>query len=207
LEELFAEHAAVRVLEADAAQLDWGAELSGGPKPHVVAGNLPYQITGRLIEKAVGMAPILARAVFMVQREVADRLIATASTGNYGVLSVFTQAAFSVERAITVSRGAFMPQPRVDSAVVVLTPHATPRAAETPVFRDVVKRAFGQRRKKLRNAWRGLAKLDADAVARCAEQAGVDLNSRAETLAVEDFARMADATQRALAGGGGAPES
>ena len=143
------------------------------------------------------LAPSIARAVFMLQREVADRLAADSGSKNYGVLSVFTQAAFSVERAITVSRGAFMPQPKVDSAVVVLTPHAVPRAEENDVFRDVVKRAFGQRRKKLRNAWRGLGELDVDGIADCAEQAGIDLSARAETLAVEDFARMAKAVSKA----------
>jgi 16S rRNA (adenine1518-N6/adenine1519-N6)-dimethyltransferase len=90
-----------------------------------------------------------------------------------------------------VKRGAFYPQPNVDSAVVVLT-RATRITEETPAFRAVVKAAFSQRRKTLRNAWRSLP-LDREGLARAAEQAGIDLDARGETLDVSAFARMAEA--------------
>jgi 16S rRNA (adenine1518-N6/adenine1519-N6)-dimethyltransferase len=194
LGELFAAEVAAGTLEireADAARLDWAALLALGPAPRVLCGNLPYQITGKLIEKAVGQRDAVDRVVVMVQREVADRLAAAPGTADYGALSVFTQAAFTVRRAIAVPRGAFVPAPRVDSAVVVLEPAGARRAAETPAFRAVVKAAFTARRKTLRNAWRGLA--DRAAVDAAAARAGIDLGARGETLAVEDFARMAAA--------------
>ena len=189
LAELFAGREHLQLLEADAVQVDWRAHLEQGPAPRVVAGNLPYQITGRLIEKTVGMADLIDRAVFMVQREVAERLAAAPGRSEYGALSVFTQAAFEVERAFKLPAGAFAPAPRVESAVVVLKPLSPPRAVEDEAFREVVKRAFNQRRKTLRNAWKALMpKRELEAAA---AQAAVDLSARAETLAVEAFANMA----------------
>jgi 16S rRNA (adenine1518-N6/adenine1519-N6)-dimethyltransferase len=191
LTELFHDAPHVTVVEADAAQVDWQGLLASGPRPHVLAGNLPYQITGRLLELAVHAASALDRAVFMVQREVADRLVARPGEEDYGALSVFTQAAFHVERALKVPPGAFFPAPNVDSAVVTLTPLATPRAKETDAFRELVRRAFAQRRKTLRNAWRGVFGWPIEELERAAANARVDLSVRGETLSVEDFARVA----------------
>ncbi len=184
----FESHEHVHVHEADAAKLDWLAQLQDGPRPHVVAGNLPYSITGRLVQRAIRVARQIDRAVFMVQREVADRLAAAPGSKSYGMLSVFTQAAFDVRLEIKVSSGAFHPAPKVDSGVVLLVSHETPRAEETPLFAEVVRRAFAARRKTLRNAWKQL--LPRESLEPAAEAAGVDLSARAETLAVEDFARM-----------------
>jgi 16S rRNA (adenine1518-N6/adenine1519-N6)-dimethyltransferase len=191
LGELFADRPNVELCEADAVKLDWPAALAGGPRPHALAGNLPYQLTGRLLEKAVGEARLFDRAVFMVQREVAARISAPPGGKSYGALSVFVQAAFAVELAFTVAPGAFTPPPEVASAVVVLVP--SPRAEETAAFRRVVKSAFSTRRKTLRNAWRALGSRAA--LEEAAARAAVDLGARAETLAVEDFARMAAALE------------
>lgn len=181
------------LVEADAARLDWLEALGDGPRPHVVAGNLPYLITGKLIERAVHLAAHLDGAVFMVQAEVADRLAASPGDESYGALTVFTQAAFSVRRLLSAKPGSFYPPPSIHSAVVVLTP--CPRAEETDAFRELVKRAFAARRKTLRNAWSGAfgwdrARLDAEA-----QSAGISLDARGETLAVEDFARLAKAAE------------
>ncbi len=186
-QELSAEVAAGRlsILEQDAKSVDFVTALSGRPRPHVVAGNLPYQITGPLLEKAVHAAPSIERAVFLVQLEVADRLAAAAGSDQYGALSVFAQRAFAVERAFIVRRGAFYPQPNVDSAVVTLVPRGA--GPETQSFRSVVRLAFQQRRKQLRNAWSSLAGDVAGAAAR----AGIDLSARGESLTVADFERMA----------------
>jgi 16S rRNA (adenine1518-N6/adenine1519-N6)-dimethyltransferase len=178
------------ILEEDAKRVDFVAALAGRPTPHVVAGNLPYQITGPLLEKAVHSAPSIARAVFLVQLEVADRLAAAPGSDNYGALSVFAQRAFDVERAFVIRRGAFYPQPNVDSAVVTLQPRGAP--AESDEFRAVVKRAFEQRRKKLKNAWAGLFGERGIDLEAAAERARIDLSLRGETLAVADFVRMAE---------------
>jgi 16S rRNA (adenine1518-N6/adenine1519-N6)-dimethyltransferase len=172
----------------DALDADWAALAS--TKPAVLAGNLPYLITGRLIERAIQLAERIERAVFMVQAEVADRLVAPPASNAYGALSVFTQAAFRAEKLLTVRGGAFHPRPEVDSTVVVLTPHRPCGAIEDDAFRAVVKGAFQARRKTLRNAWRGLfegERFDGK------EVAGIDLGRRGETLSVEEFARAADA--------------
>ena len=181
----------LRVIEADALEVDWGAELVGGPRPHVIAGNLPYLITGRLLEKATQLADEIDGAVFMLQAEVADRLAAPAGGDAYGALSVFVQAAFSVKKILTVRGGAFYPKPDVDSAVVHLVPHRPRRAAETEAFRLAVRGAFGMRRKTLRNAWKGIYGWSREELEAAAATAQVSLDARGETLPVEAFARLA----------------
>jgi len=178
------------VVEADALLVDWAAELSG-PRPHVIAGNLPYQITGALLERATTLVDRVDRAVFMVQAEVAERLAAKPGSKAYGALSVFVQAAFEVRRLLTVRGGAFFPRPEVDSAVVVLEPWRPRRAEETEAFREAVRSAFGARRKTLRNAWRGLYGWSRDELEAHAEAAQISLDARGETLSVDDFARIA----------------
>ena len=180
------------LLEADAQTVDVPALL--GPAddgaPRVLAGNLPYQITGRLLQLAVTHSQRLERAVFMVQDEVADRLLASPGTKEYGALTVFVRAAFEVRRVTKVSPGSFYPSPEVTSSVVALLPDRPPKAEETEAFRALVKGAFGMRRKKLKNAWRALFADDAPH-GQAAERAGVSLDARGETLDVADFARMA----------------
>ena len=150
----------------------------------------PYQITGPLVTLAVRQRVLLQRVVYLVQLEVGDRLAAPAGHEAYGALSVFTQAAFDVERAFVVRRGAFYPQPNVDSCVVVLEPRARP-IEETPAFRELVKRGFGARRKTLSNAWQGVLGATKESLARAAARAQIDLGARAERLAPEAFERMA----------------
>jgi 16S rRNA (adenine1518-N6/adenine1519-N6)-dimethyltransferase len=183
----------LHILEADAQAIDVAA-LNGDAEegsPRILCGNLPYQITGRLLQLATHNAAHLDRAVFMVQDEVADRLIAAPGSKTYGALTVFTRAAFDIARLMKVSRGSFHPAPDVTSSVVVLTPRRPPRAEETPMFRAVVKQAFAMRRKTLRNAWGEVAKPDA--VARAAAACGVSLDARGETLSVDQFAAVAKA--------------
>jgi len=183
------------VLEEDAKRADLGALLLAGPAPRVLAGNLPYQLTGPLLERTSELASVVDRVVFTVQAEVAARLIATPGTSEYGALTVFVGAAFAVKRAFSLGAAAFFPRPRVDSAVLVLSPHRPPRARETVQFRAAVRAAFSQRRKTLRNAWSGLG--NASDVARWAERSAIDLGRRGETLSIEEFARFAEVSSEA----------
>lgn len=181
----------VRIVEGDAQAID-PAELIGGAEegsPRVLAGNLPYQITGRLLERAVSYAEAVDRVVFMVQLEVAERLAASPGSKIYGGLTVFVQAAFRVTKLFDVSPGSFHPPPDVTSAVVMLEPRRPRLAEETEMFRAVVKGAFGARRKTLRNAWSRVA--EPDRIAEAASKAGISLDARGETLDVEAFAKMA----------------
>jgi 16S rRNA (adenine1518-N6/adenine1519-N6)-dimethyltransferase len=175
--------------EADAKSVDYQGLLDKTPGPHVLSGNLPYQITGPLLRLAMELAPRLSRAVFLVQKEVAVRMLASAGTEDYGALSVFSQASFEVQRLLKVGAGAFYPAPKVDSMVVTLTPLAA--AVHVQGFDELVRLAFQNRRKTLRNAWNKSA--SAEKLNRAAEQAGIDLGARGEQLAVGDFQRMARA--------------
>jgi 16S rRNA (adenine1518-N6/adenine1519-N6)-dimethyltransferase len=177
------------VAEADAKTFAYEAELVAEAAPRVIAGNLPYHLSGVLLELFVRLAPRLERAGALIQLEVAQRLVAPAGGDDYGALSVFTQAAYRVTRPLIVRRGAFYPQPGVDSALVVLEPLERPVTEETPRFRELVKAAFSQRRKKLKNAWSGV--LTPPELERVAKSAAIDLDRRGETLSVAEFARMA----------------
>ena len=136
------------------------------------------------------------RAVLMLQREVAARLVARPRTGARGVLSVLVQTFADVRIAFGVSRRSFLPPPQVDSAVVDVRWSAAPRAdvGAVDVYRAVVRAAFGKRRKMLRNALAELAaerELEPAALADVFARAGVDPRRRAETLELEEFARLA----------------
>ncbi len=185
----------VRILEGDAQTID-PRELLGPAdpeSPRVLCGNLPYQITGRLLERAVHNADDVERVVFMVQLEVADRLAAAPGSKTYGALTVFTRAAFRAVKLFSVGPGSFHPPPDVTSAVIRLEPERPRRALETELFRALVKGAFAMRRKTLRNAWRHVAPMDRLGAA--AERSGISLDARGETLDVDKFAAMAAALE------------
>jgi len=188
----FAEIPTVEIVEADAKTFDYRAfarqDIIAKPRDLSLVGNLPYQLTGALLERATEIAPLLVRAVFMVQREVGARLLAAPGTKDYGALTVFVRAAFDVARVMRVSAGSFFPRPDVESTVVILVPRKD-RVTETETFRALVHAAFAKRRKTLRNAWSGIAEASAlDAAARaCA----ISLDARGETLSAEQFAAMA----------------
>ncbi len=175
----------VEVVEADAKTFDYAAI-----DRFILAGNLPYQLTGPLIERATTLRGHVTRVVVMVQREVADRMVASPSTKTYGALTVFVRAAFDVRRELNVSPGSFFPPPDVTSTVITLTPRAI-HYEETETFRALVRAAFAQRRKTLRNAWRELA--PADVLASAALAAHISLDARGETLDVAQFDAMSSA--------------
>ena len=175
------------LMEADAKAVDVKALFSGTKRPRVLCGNLPYQLTGPLMRRAVEFRPAVDRVVFLVQREVADRLASKPNQSSYGALSVFIQAQYVVRKLKNVAPGAFSPRPRVSSAVVGLEPRQD-AAAENETFRRLVRAAFAQRRKKLKNALAPLA--EAPKLGEAALRAQVDLGLRAEDLSVATFLRF-----------------
>ena len=191
LSEELGAHPDLEIRQGDAADLDLTAYSTGCGTKLVVTGNLPYQATGAILRQVVRHREVLAGAVLMVQREVRDRLVAEPGTKDYGALSVFTQAGFEVDTLCRLKPGSFFPPPKVESAVVRLTPLLAPRAEETPTFQEAVRAAFQMRRKTLRNALRPMG--DPERCARAADEAGIDLGRRGETLSVEEFARFAGA--------------
>ena len=186
----------VVVAEGDALEMDWRV-LAGGP--FLVAGNIPYNITSPLIDKAL-VPPRPARVVFLVQREVAERLAGTPGSADYGALTVGVQAVAQVERLLRVPAGAFFPPPRVDSAVVRFTPLTRPRIEDrqVPAFRRTVVGLFGFRRKQLARAVRELTGWDAGRAGKVLAAAGVDPELRPEALSPTEFVDL----HRALVDGG-----
>lgn len=197
-EELASEIASgkLELLEADAKSVAYAELFHDRPRPRVLGGNLPYQITGPLLEQACALGAHVDAVVFLVQLEVAERLRALPGTESYGALSVFVQAAYEVTRARIVKRGAFHPQPNVDSAVVRMVPRSEPIARETPAFRALVHAAFGQRRKKLKNAWSDVPGISRERIEVAARAVGIDLDARGETLSAERFGKMAEEIER-----------
>ncbi len=179
----------VDVVEGDALEADWHA-LAGAPG-YLVTGNIPYNITSPLLEKALE-PPRPSRIVFLVQQEVAERVGAPPGTSGYGALSVGVQAQAEVELLFRVPAGAFAPRPKVDSAVIRLRPLALPAVPDEVRlrFRRLVVGLFGFRRKQLLRGLRELTGWAPEPAAAVLERAGLAGSVRPETLAVQDFAAL-----------------
>ena len=173
---------------ADALTFDYGS-LVTGEQPLRVVGNLPYNISTPLIFKLLENTAIVRDMHFMLQLEVVDRLAASPGSKAWGRLGIMAQYHCAVEKLFEVSPEAFSPRPKVQSAIVRLTPwQESPWAdCDTPLLRQVVQTAFGQRRKTLRNNLKGL--ID---IARL-EALGIDPGARAETLALSQFIEITTA--------------
>ena len=187
LEALTATFPNLRVHCADALRFDF-AELAGDKERLRIFGNLPYNISTPLLFHLLESSSCIADMHLMLQKEVVDRLAAEPGDEAYGRLSVMVQYHCHVEKLFTIGPQAFRPSPKVDSAVVRLTPYREPHVAVNDVaaFSEVVKRAFAYRRKTLRNALKGL--LDGPAI----ELAGIDPGQRGERLSLRDFARLSN---------------
>jgi 16S rRNA (adenine1518-N6/adenine1519-N6)-dimethyltransferase len=173
--------------EADAVTFDYGGLLPGRTP---VVGNLPYHLTGPLLFALHDHDANTGRWVVMVQREVAQRMCARPGTKQYGGMTIALGRIRDISWVTDVSRGAFLPPPRVDSAVVALDPRPTPRGevADPDGYLQLVRRAFQQRRKTLLNALTPLG--DRERARAWCETAGVDPTVRPERLTPEDFAAL-----------------
>jgi 16S rRNA (adenine1518-N6/adenine1519-N6)-dimethyltransferase len=185
-----APHHNVKIVAANALTYDLAAAFHERGRPIVLCGNLPYQIATRLLMRALSLPGKVCRAVFMVQREVAERLLAGPGNKQYGALTVLVSAYGKVTSVVRAPPGAFLPAPRVESQVVKLVPLATPRIepADAGHFAAVVHAAFGRRRKTLRNALR--ARWEEVEVEDALEQSGIHRERRGETLTLEEFCRL-----------------
>jgi len=178
--------AKLRIIDGDAMQIDERAEAGDGA--HVVA-NLPYNVgTALLLRWLAGESwpPWWRSLTLMFQREVAERIVAKPDSEHYGRLSVAAQWRCEARIAMHVHRSAFVPPPKVASAVVHIEPKAMPAGVSARVMEQVTAAAFGQRRKMLRQSLKGLpGALEA------LEELGIDPQRRAETLSVGDFVALA----------------
>lgn len=187
------------VVAGDALEIDWAACWGGetGDRTYKAVGNIPYAITTPLVDKAL-TDPAASLIVFLVQREVGDRLEAVPGTKTYGALSVGVQAAATVERLFGVKPGSFRPPPKVDSVVVRLTPRPAPLVApgEREAFRRFVTGMFGQRRRKLVRALRTVTGWEPDRLAGVLEGLGLSPEPRPEVLTPQEFVNLFSATRR-----------
>jgi 16S rRNA (adenine1518-N6/adenine1519-N6)-dimethyltransferase len=178
--------AALQIVHADVLDVDFTA-LAAGTQIRLV-GNLPYNISSPILFHALEHADAIRDMHFMLQKEVVDRMAAAPGSKVYGRLSVMLQACCTVTPLFRVPPGAFRPPPKVDSAVVRLLPRppAEIGIVDATVFARVVKAAFAQRRKTLRNALSQLC--DAEAM----QAVGIDPGARAETIAVSQFVALSN---------------
>jgi len=163
-----------------------------GSDKAILVGNLPYQITGALIRQIISARNVWKRAVIMVQREVGQRMVAPPGTKTYGVLSIVTQVHCVATQLFDLPPSHFYPEPKVYSSVLLLDFETDPGfdiVDENALFR-VVRMAFQQRRKMVRNALSGVA--DSDVL----ERAGIDGRARPETIRIEGFERICRAMIR-----------
>ena len=176
----FRERETLSIVESDVLKIDlaqWG--------PVVIAGNLPYYISSPIFEKVLHLGPLLQRAVFLVQKEVAKRAAADPGSRDYGYLSVQTQFLAQTELLFEGPAAAFRPPPKVESAVVRLTPRAVLPAPDTAAFLEFASRCFQHKRKTLRNnllPYYGKAALDALA----------ETTKRGEQLGIEELVKLHD---------------
>ena len=179
------QHKQLTVHEADVLKVDITALAAGlGTQTLRVVGNLPYNISTPILFHLLDHVAVIQDQHFMLQKEVVERMVATPSSAAYGRLSVMLQWRYAMEMVVEVGPMAFDPPPRVDSAVVRMTPHAQPAPLPVALLSELVQVAFSQRRKLLRHTlgkWlqeRGAA-------------ADFDVQRRAEEVAVSEYVQLA----------------
>lgn len=178
----------LRVIEGDALAIDEALEAGAGAH---VAANLPYNVGTALLVRWLGgecWPPWWRSLTLMFQLEVAERIVARPGTGAYGRLAVLAQWRSEPRIAMKVHRSAFVPAPKVMSAVVHIVPKAAPDGVRPEVLERLTGAAFGQRRKMLRQSLKGL-----EGALEALAGVGIDAERRAETLSVEEFVAVARA--------------
>jgi 16S rRNA (adenine1518-N6/adenine1519-N6)-dimethyltransferase len=195
LEKEFAGRGEIEVVQADILRTDLNAVLlQRWAGQWEVAANLPYNISSQVLFLFMENRRLFSRLVLMLQKEVGERLVAPPGTKEYGILSVLFRLHFDIAREFIVKPGSFHPVPKVDSVVLTFTPLAAPRidVGDEKFFRQVVKAAFGQRRKTLWNCLKSVDLESADCVlAKALADCGIEPVRRGETLSLDEFALLA----------------
>lgn len=178
----------VTIVEGDVLETSLPTLVEGA---WALVGNVPYYITTPIIFQAL-QPPRPSRMVFLVQKEVAERVAAAPGSEAYGALSANVQALADAEVVARVPAASFHPKPKVDSAILRITPRADPVVApsEEVPFARLVQGAFGQRRKQMRRVVRSLFSVDASAADAMLDASGIIPTARPETLSPDDFARL-----------------
>lgn len=184
----FSDFPDLRIHSADALKFDFSALVSP-ERPLRVVGNLPYNISTPLIFHLLSYRSLISDMHFMLQKEVVERMAAIPGDKDYGRLTIMCQYHCEVEFLFEVGPHCFRPAPKVDSAIVRLTPRPQPKvvALDPKLLDTVVKTAFQQRRKTLRNALKNVVQDTA-----CFDSCSIDPGRRAETLSVSDYVNLAN---------------
>jgi 16S rRNA (adenine1518-N6/adenine1519-N6)-dimethyltransferase len=194
LEYTLADYPNAHVVFTDALSADLLNLPDGLPVPNKLVANLPYQISTPLLATYLDRFEQLKLYVYMVQKEVADRITAKPSTREYGSFSVKAQYYCDISQVATISKNVFMPPPEVSSAIVKMRRKEKPdfNVADTNLFFAIVKAAFWQRRKTIKNALQGSPELDIDSsvILASLESVKIDPKRRGETLTIKEFAEL-----------------
>lgn len=183
----------VEIEQIDALRYDLRMAARWNGAPIAVCGNLPYHIAAPLLFKIIAARDSITHAVVMIQKEMADRIVAPPGGKEYGAIGVMLRTYAEITTVAKVGAGSFVPPPKIDSTVIKLVPLPAPRApvADEKHYSAVVHAAFGQRRKTLRNALRAV--FPPEAVDAALAQTGIDGGRRGETLDIAEFAALAAA--------------
>jgi len=168
--------------------------------PHKVklVGNLPYNISTPVLFRLFDWREHFSSLVLMLQKEVADRMASVPAVKSYGTLSVWCQVHGRVVEKVSVSPEAFLPKPKVRSAIlkIELYPEPLVSVAEIPLLRGLVRSAFGQRRKTLSNVLTGWLKRNREEIEKFLQNESIDPRRRGETLSIDEFVRLTGALKR-----------
>jgi 16S rRNA (adenine1518-N6/adenine1519-N6)-dimethyltransferase len=192
LTEEFAGNPRVRVIHRDVLQVPL-EEVTAEPARLKVIGNIPYNITTPILFGLLERRPRPREIVLMVQKEVADRILADPGNKTYGALAVGVRAVADAERVLNVGRNSFRPVPDVESTVIRIVPHDPPRVTEEDErsLRHLTRAAFGQRRKQFQRILRDAYRLSPEQVEVLGRELGMDLQARPESFPPERFLELA----------------
>ncbi len=196
LAETLGEFDNVKVINSDIMKTDIPSLIKNefGDRDVYVCANLPYYITTPILMLLLEGEYKFKQMTFMVQKEVADRLCANAGDSDYGAVTASVNYYGKIEKLFNVGAGNFMPAPKVDSAIIQITPYTEPpvKVKDEKLFFRIIKAAFEQRRKTLTNALSGKVGVDKTGIQKALAECGFDVNIRGERLSIFDFARLAD---------------
>jgi 16S rRNA (adenine1518-N6/adenine1519-N6)-dimethyltransferase len=198
LNEVLCEYDNIRILFADILTVDLEKELAKAfalpqPWPYQVCANIPYNITTPIIFHLLENCPHLISATLMMQKEVAERIMASPGGKEYGLLTLMTSYYAHSELLMNVSRNCFYPRPEVDSAVLRITPRKEKiKVKDETLFKALLRASFQKRRKTILNICTGFSKQDKNQIRGWLEQWGISPLARPENLSLEDFALLSN---------------
>jgi 16S rRNA (adenine1518-N6/adenine1519-N6)-dimethyltransferase len=181
----------LELIQGDALEIDLPGVFDRSSPPTRVVANLPYSISTPLLERLLEQAERIEEMVLLLQEEVVDRLAAEISTRDYGRLAIWVQTLCTVERGLRIPKGSFYPAPDVESRLVRLRPHPSPKVPKEDLvhFLQIVGLAFQHRRKSLRNSLKD-GGFEPEAVDRALSDLAIDPMRRAETLSIDELLRL-----------------